>query len=159
VPDVRRVEDRDRAWIRQTVADAWASPRVVSRGRVTEDASLLDGYVAEVDGRPAGLAMTHRDGDRLEVVALIASEKFQGVGTALLRAVEEEAAQLGCRAWLITMNDNLDAIRFYQRRGWDWVAFHRDAANETRRLKPELPELGNHGIPLRHELEFEAPSA
>ena len=159
MPHVRRVEDRDRAWIRQTVADAWGSPRVVSRGRVTEDASLLDGFVAEVDGRPAGLAMTHKDGDRLEVVALIAADKFQGVGTVLLRAVEEEAAQLGCRAWLITMNDNLDAIRFYQRRGWDWVAFHRDAATETRRLKPELPEVGDHGIPLRHELEFEAPSA
>lgn len=157
--DVRRVENRDRAWIRQTIADAWGTPRVVSRGRVTEDASLLDGFVAEVDGRPAGLAMTHRDGDRLEVVALIASEKLQGVGTALLQAVEGEAAQLGCRAWLITMNDNLDAIRFYQRRGWDWVAFHRDAAVETRRLKPELPEIGDYGIPLRHELEFEAPSA
>jgi GNAT superfamily N-acetyltransferase len=159
VHDVRRVEDRDRAWIRQTVADAWGSPRVVSRGRVTEDASLLDGFVAEVDGHPVGLAMTHRDDDRLEVVALIASKRFQGVGTALLRAVEDEAARLGCRAWLITMNDNLDAIRFYQRRGWDWIAFHRDAATETRRLKPELPEVGDHGIPLRHELEFEAPSA
>ena len=159
MPDVRRVEDRDRAWIRQTVADAWDSPRVVSRGRVTEDASLLDGFVAELDGRPVGLAMTRQEGDRLEVVALIAGEKFQGIGTALLRAVEEEAAQLDCRAWLITMNDNLDAIRFYQRRGWDWVAFHRDAATETRRLKPELPETGDHGIPLRHELEFEAPSA
>jgi GNAT superfamily N-acetyltransferase len=159
VPDVRRVEDRDRPWIRQTVAAAWGSPRVVSRGRVTEDASILDGFVAEVGGHPAGLAMTHRDDDRLEVVALIASKRFQGVGTALLRAVEDEAARLGCRAWLITMNDNLDAIRFYQRRGWDWVAFHRDAATETRRLKPELPELGDHGIPLRHELEFEAPSA
>ena len=159
MPDVRRAEDRDRAWIRQTVAAAWGSPRVVSRGRVTEDASLLDGFIAEVDGRPAGLAMTRREGDRLEVVALIASERFQGNGTALLRAVEEEASQLGCRAWLITMNDNLDAIRFYQRRDWDWVAFHRDAATETRRLKPELPETGDHGIPLRHELEFEAPSA
>ena len=153
------MEDRDRAWIRQAIADAWGSPRVVSRGRVTEDASLLDGFVAEVDGRPAGLAMTHRDGDRLEVVALVATERFRGAGTALLRAVEDEAAHLGCRAWLITMNDNLDAIRFYQRRGWDWVAFHRDAATETRRLKPELPEIGDYGIPLRHELEFEAPSA
>ena len=157
--DVRRVEDRDRAWIRQTVADAWGSPRVVSRGRVTEDASILDGFVAEVDGQSAGLAMTHRERDRLEVVALIASQKFQGVGSALLRAVEDEASELGCRAWLITMNDNLDAIRFYQRRGWDWVAFHRDAAVETRRLKPELPDVGDYGIPLRHELEFEAPSA
>jgi len=95
--------------------------------------------------------------DRLEVVALIATERTLGVGTALLRAVEDEAARLGLRAWLITMNDKLDAIRFYQRRGWDWVAFHRDAATETRLLKPELPEVGDQGIPLRHELEFEAP--
>jgi len=76
VAHVRRVEDRDRAWIRQTVAEAWGSPRVVSRGRVTEDASLLDGFLAEADGRPLGLAMTHRDGGRLEVVALFATERL-----------------------------------------------------------------------------------
>jgi hypothetical protein len=26
---------------------------------------------------------------------------------------------------------------------------------ETRRLKPTIPEIGNHGIPLRDELELE----
>ena len=45
----------------------------------------------------------------------------------------------------------------YQRAGWDWVDFHRDAVTEARKLKPELPELGNHGIPIRHEIELEYP--
>ena len=82
----------------------------------------------------------------------------EGVGTALLRAVQEEATPAGCRrAWLVTTNDNLDAVRFYQRRGWEWIAFHRDAITEGRRLKPELPQIGDNGIEIRHELEFEAP--
>jgi hypothetical protein len=32
---------------------------------------------------------------------------------------------------------------------------HRDAVVESRRLKPEISPLGAHGIPIRHELEFE----
>jgi hypothetical protein len=40
---------------------------------------------------------------------------------------------------------------------WDWVAFHRDALTASRRTGPEIPEIGAHGIPLRHELVFEAP--
>ena len=39
----------------------------------------------------------------------------------------------GLRAlWLITTNDNVEAIRFYQRCGWDWVEFHRDSPTESR---------------------------
>ena len=82
-----------------------------------------------------------------------------GVGRALLDGARAEAARAGCsRLWLITTNDNVEAIRFYQRCGWDWVGFHRDALTESRRLKPGIPETGAHGIPLRHELVFEAPA-
>jgi hypothetical protein len=89
-------------------------------------------------------------------VVLRSIDQWEGVGTALMRAVEEDAERLGCsRAWLITTNDNLEALRFYQRRGWDWVGFHRDSITRGRRLKPEISELGAFGIPLRHELEFE----
>ena len=45
----------------------------------------------------------------------------------------------------------------YQRAGWDWVDFRRDAITRARAIKPEIPETGNHGIPIRHEIEFEAP--
>ena len=49
------------------------------------------------------------------------------------------------------------ALRLYQRAGWDWVGWHRDAVTEQRVLKPELPEAGAHGIPIRHEIELEYP--
>ncbi|MNV93512.1 hypothetical protein D3C71_1882140 [compost metagenome] len=57
--------------------------------------------------------------------------------------------------WLITSNDNTRAIRFYQKRGLDLKAVHRDAITEARKLKPSIPLIGMDGIPIRHELEFE----
>ena len=32
---------------------------------------------------------------------------------------------------------------------------YRNALDVSRRLKPEIPLVGEHGIPLRHEIEFE----
>jgi GNAT superfamily N-acetyltransferase len=156
---VRPKRDDDRDWIADAIRSEWGSLRVVSRGRMTEDASALPGLVAELDGRPAGYAVLRLEGDAGEVVTLHALERGKGVGAALLHGARAEAARAGCaRLWLITTNDNVEAIAFYQRCGWDWVEFHRDALTESRSLKPEIPEIGAHGIPLRHELVFEAPA-
>jgi len=68
----------------------------------------------------------------------------------------EHARAAGCRRlWLITTNDNLRALGFYQRLGLDLCALHRDAVAVARRLKPGIPLTGRAGIPIRHELEFE----
>ena len=155
---VRPIHESDQAWLARATVEGWGSDRVVSRGRVTENLSRLPGFVAERDGKPAGFALVRLEGDELEVVAIRSLREREGVGTALLGAVQAEAKRVGCRrVWLVTTNDNLDAIRFYQRRGWEWVAFHVDAVTESRRLKPELPQIGAYGIEIRHELDFEAP--
>jgi len=149
----------DRAWIRAALESEWGSLEMVSRGRLTKDASALGGLVAERDGRPAGYALLRLEGDAGEVVVLHSLERGAGVGTALLDGARAEAARAGCaRLWLVTTNDNVEAIRFYQRRGWDWVGFHRDSLAAARDLKPGIPRAGAHGIPLRHELVFEAPT-
>jgi ribosomal protein S18 acetylase RimI-like enzyme len=156
--EIRPIADEDRSWIDRSMRDEWGSEVVVSRGRLTERPSELPGFVAEHGGRRLGFVSLREDGDEMEVVVLMATVKYEGAGTALLRAAEAEAARRGSRRlWLITTNDNLNAIRFYQRRGWELVALHRDALAESRRLKPDIPEIGDFGIPLRHELEFEAP--
>lgn len=130
--------------------------RVVSR-RLIEDVTRLPGIVAEKPARrPIGFALLRFDDDDAEVVVLQSLEPGRGAGTALLEAARADAEQAGCRrVWLVTTNDNLHALRFYQRRGWDWVAMHPDAVVESRRLKPEISLLGAHHIPIRHELEFE----
>jgi hypothetical protein len=35
------------------------------------------------------------------------------------------------------------------------VAVHRGGVDEARRLKPSIPLIGEHGIPIHDELEFE----
>ena len=152
---VRPVEDSDRDWLRKTLTQL-GQLRIVSRGRLTEDTEKLPGFLAERGGAKVGYALVRIERDELEVVALEALTRREGIGTALLAAAADEARRARCaRAWLITTNDNLDAVRFYQRRGWDLVALHRDAVTAGRRLKPEIPMVGDYGLPIRHELEFE----
>ena len=67
-----------------------------------------------------------------------------------------EAKSLGCsRITLITTNDNLPALRFYQKRGFDMVRLYRNAVEHSRKIKPEIPLTGMDGIPLKHEIELE----
>ncbi len=155
---VRRARRDDRSWIADLVIAEFASTRVVSRGRVHEDASTLEGFVVESDGRPVGCALWHEvDGDA-ELVVIATTYRGAGAGTSLLDAVVEHARAQGWkRLWLITTNDNTDSLRLYQRAGWDWIAWHRDAVSDARSLKPELPENGAHDIPIRHEIELEYP--
>jgi ribosomal protein S18 acetylase RimI-like enzyme len=88
---------------------------------------------------------------------LHAGQQWRGVGSALLQLVDQVATEQGCRRlWLITTNDNVDALRFYQRRGFRLAALHRGAVDDCRaRLKPEIPTVGDYGIPLRDELELD----
>ena len=77
-----------------------------------------------------------------------------GIGTALVEACAAAARTGGAvHLAVVTTNDNLDALRFYQRRGFRLVEIRPGAVDEARsRLKPAIPALGLHGIPMRDEL-------
>jgi len=153
--EVRPLRDDERDWLAERLRESWGRPEVVSRGRL-RDASRLEALVCEESDRPLGVATLElRDGD-CELVTIDAFEAGRGAGTALLEAAVERARAEGCgRLWLVTTNDNLRALRFYQRRGLRLVALHPGGSDEARRLKPEIPEIGYHGIPIRDELELE----
>jgi ribosomal protein S18 acetylase RimI-like enzyme len=131
---------------------------MVSRMRVHEPMGYPMLVATGQDGRIAG-ALTYdiRD-DEMEAVTVDAFVERVGAGRALIAAAAGEARRLGCRRlWLITTNDNTPALRFYQRCGMRLAALHRDAIAQSRRLKPEIPETGLDGIPIRDEIEFELP--
>ena len=98
-----------------------------------------------------------QDWQQCEILTLHADEQWRGAGTALIEAAARLARQQGCaRLWVITTNDNIDAQRFYQRRGFCLVRVHRGAVDRSRAtLKPEIPPAGAYGIPLRDEIELE----
>src|SRR5215211_7001934 len=106
------------------------------------------------DGSIAGVLTYVIEGDACEILTLHAAEGHGGTGTALLNAVEQAAAERGCRRlWVLTTNDNVDALRFYQRRSFRLAQLNPGAVDESRTtLKPEIPETGEYGIPLRDEI-------
>lgn len=151
-----RAYDResDATWLRAT-ADAVGGASVVSRG-VLHHLTELPGFVALAGGERTGFAMYRTEGTACELVAIEATRRQRGAGTALLGAVEDAARGAGCRRlWLVTTNDNLDALRFYQRRGYRLARVHRDALQASRRLKPAIPAVGAHGIAIADEVELD----
>ncbi|MFI6827171.1 GNAT family N-acetyltransferase [Kribbella sp. NPDC050241] len=152
---VRQATEADQEAVVGLLTAAWGGSVVVAHGTVY-DAATLPALVAEQDGRIVGLlTYTVADGD-LEVVTIDAPVRHLGVGSALLTAAIEVAREVGARRlWLITTNDNLDGLRFYQRRGLRIVGVTPDAMDAARAVKPWIPATGEYGIPLRDELVLE----
>jgi ribosomal protein S18 acetylase RimI-like enzyme len=152
---VRPLIADDQSWKHGALVRTWGSTAVARKAALV-DAAELPGFVAEVDGQPAGLVTYARRGDEVEIVTIQVDQEGRGVGRALMDAVASHARQEGVRRiWLSTTNDNLRAVAFYQRWGMDLVALVRDGVAASRVVKPSIPMVGSNGIPIRHELELE----
>ena len=113
----------------------------------------VEGFVLE---DWAGLITFVIRGDECEVTSLNSLREGQGTGATLINEVIREAKERNCRRlFLITTNDNLNALGFYQKRGFELSALHRGAIDESRKLKPSIPLIGMNNIPLRDEIELE----
>ena len=152
---VRAVRAQERGWLTEHLQLAWGSTTIVSRGRA-RDASLLPAIVCTDGEELLGLATFEIADGACELVTIEAFRRGEGIGTALLDAVLEQARERGCsHLHLVTTNDNLAAQRFYERYGLTLVAVHQGAVDEARRLKPEIPLLSEAGIAIHDELEME----
>ena len=153
--DIRPVSDAQRSQLEEILRRDWGTLEIVSRGEV-HDLSRCPAVFC-VDGEEVvGLATYVIGGEECELLTINAFEPARGIGSRLLAAVAQRAREAGCRRLrLITTNDNLDAVRFYQRRGMRLVALHPGAVDEARRRKPQIPLIGNYGIAIRDELELE----
>jgi ribosomal protein S18 acetylase RimI-like enzyme len=152
---IRPIAPADEETIAKILTEQWGDRLSVSRGKML-DASKLPGFIAEENASLIGLITLHFADGECEVVTINAFRAGVGVGRALLARVEQECAEHGLvRLWLITSNDNTEAMAFYQRCGWRLVAVHRNALTEARKLKPQIPLVGHHGIPITDEVELE----
>ncbi|MFG2055007.1 GNAT family N-acetyltransferase [Micromonospora sp. NPDC048930] len=153
---VRPAESRDREDVAALHDREWGGPYVVVHDTRYDLRELPTLVAVDGAGDLAG-ALVHRlADDGLEVVSLVATSPGLGVGSALLAAAEAVAVAAGAaRLWLVTTNDNLAALRFYQRRGLRIVAVDAGAVDRARERKPTIPRIGEDGIPLHDELRLE----
>ena len=150
--NLRRITAEDLPRLKQFWIEQWAGEEMIVHGEIFRPEHMegfvnddWSGLVTFVIG-PAGC----------EIISLDSLKEGGGTGTALVDAVAQEAMQRGCtRLFLSTTNDNLRALGFYQRRGFELVSVRRGAVRESRKRKPGIPLIGDNEIPIRDEIELE----
>jgi len=152
---ITEIKSQDRPFVTAFISENWGSPMIVTRGRIYDSAEL-SGFVFKSNDEIIGLITYTIENNECIILTLDSKMENKGLGTSLINKVIGYAKEKGCqRIWLTTTNDNTRAIRFYQKRGFEWVGYYPDSMIESRKLKPEIPESGFDNIPIKHELEFE----
>ncbi len=153
---IRAIEDNDRWDIQEFLQEYWGSTQMVTRGRILE-VQDLPGFIAPSPAGDLNGLITLDVSERgCEIVTMNSVHRGRGIGTNLMSCAEIFASQQGAKClWLVTTNDNVDAMAFYMRRGFRMVAIHKDAVRRSRELKPSIPMIGHHGIAIHDEIEFE----
>jgi len=153
---VHEVRDDERDWVRATIRERWGDEIAVGRGRVWTPHELPAMVAVDDSGERVGLATYVVEGSIAELVTLDALRAGVGVGRRMVEAVAAAARAAGAeRLLVLTTNDNLVALRFYQRTGFRMAELRPGAVDESRaRLKPSIPVTGNDGIPLRDEIDL-----
>ncbi len=151
---IRFLTPDDLLRLREFWIQRWGADYIIVHGE-TIRYDEVEGFIF---GNWLGLLTFLVRGDECEITSLDSLEEGRGIGTTLIEAMIAEAKKRKCRRlFLITTNDNLRALGFYQKRGFELAALHRGAVNESRKLKPSIPLLGDNNIPLRDEIELELP--
>lgn len=151
----RRLSANDLPRLRQFWIEHWGGEEMIARGKIYRP-EQLEGFVVEDEEEWLGLLTFSIDEGECEVTSLDSLREGQGIGSKLLEQAMEEARTRGCkRLFLITTNDNLHALGFYQKRGFEIVVIYRGAVNQSRKRKPGIPLIGYNNIPLRDEIELE----
>jgi GNAT superfamily N-acetyltransferase len=151
---LRPVGEQDKEWVRRLIRERWAADFIFVHGELFHP-DELPGFTAQRGAVKIGLATYRIAGKKCEIITLDSLEPGHGIGGALIDAVKEAAIRSGCRRlWLVTTNDNLHALRFYQRKGFTLCALRPNVIAEIRKRKP-VPQLGEDNIPIRDEIELE----
>ncbi|OIN97451.1 MAG: GNAT family N-acetyltransferase [Anaerolineae bacterium CG03_land_8_20_14_0_80_58_20] len=152
---IYRLTAADLPQLRKFWKDQWDDEFVVAHATIFRP-ETVSGFIALDDNTWIGLVTyTFLETD-CEIVSLDSLRENEGIGTALVGKVVEEAQANQCRrVHLTTTNDNLCALGFYQKRGFQLCALRVNAISEARKLKPGIPLIGENNIPLRDEIELE----
>jgi len=152
---IRPLSSADSDWVSHVMIKEWCGEIVVSHGEIFQPA-VLPGFAAILEEQRIGLLTYNITGNQCEIITLNSWREHMGVGTALIAAARQTAEQAGCnRLVVVTTNNNFQALRFYENRGFIVYTVRRDAIAASRKLKPQIPLLDESGTPIRDEIELE----
>lgn len=152
---IEKITNETRSLVNQFLIDNWFSTDISVRGKII-DGTKIDGFLLQENNKIIGLITYKFFGDVCEIISLDSKKESIGIGTMLVKEVENIAINNKCKKMrLITTNDNMRALQFYQKRGFCLTKLYPNAMEDVRKQKPDIPLLGDNDIPLRDEIELE----
>lgn len=151
---IEMINENNRERVSDFFSKHWGTTEMVLSSGVYH-CDELDGYVYKgTKGEIVGLVTYIRHNEEIyEVISLDSVDEGQGIGSSLMFVIEEKARGFGAKAvQLITTNDNLHALSFYQKRGYVLKSLYPNAVEIARTIKPSIPFVASNGIPIRDEL-------
>lgn len=151
---IRPVSGSDKDWIHKFIVKQWGADKIVLPDGIFIP-SELKGFIAVKNGKPVGIVTYANVLSTCKIITLNAFEKHIGIGTLLLESVINVSKRDNLREIsLFTTNDNVDGLRFYQKRGFIIKKVFIDQIVNARKIKPEISEIGEYGIPIRDDIEL-----
>ncbi len=153
--NIYQIDQNNRKTVDSFILEHWFTMDMVVHGE-SVDLGMADGLYACDDNEIVGLVTYRILQNEMEILSLDSIHEKRGIGSVLLDNAISTAKDIGCsRVMLITTNDNLSALQFYQKRGFDMSRLYHNAVAKSRKIKPQIPLTGANGIPIRHEIELE----
>lgn len=152
---IRQATKQDNQWLEEIMEKDWGGLPLVIRGKKYYP-NALDGLIVEINHEIKGFLYYEIQNNHCEIVVFEIYDKFKGIGTQMLEKLKDIVKNKNCkRIYLQTGNDNMDALRFYQRRGFHICAIHINSIENSRKIKPTIGLIGEYNIPLRDEIDLE----
>jgi ribosomal protein S18 acetylase RimI-like enzyme len=138
--------------VKEITVKEWGSDYVIVHGDIIHPAEL-PGYKI-IDGEDlVGLITCVIRAQECEIVTLNSFREGEGIGETLVKSVETYALSQQCKTcMLVTTNDNLNALGFYQKRGYYISEVRPGAVDDSRKVKMSIPLVAENGIPIRDEI-------
>ena len=153
--EIKKITSQDQETIVAAVRDHWGDEKIIVHEEKFNTADL-PGFLALENNELLGYLHYQVRDDHCEIITLASMRERQGIGSALVEAVERIAQTQGCKKIkATTTNDNLAALVFYQRLGFIMSGVGLGFVDEARLFKSSIPEIGNHGIPIHDEIYLE----
>ena len=152
---ITEIREDDRQVINNILIEQWESTNITIRGKIV-DGTKLNGFIAKINDKLVGLITYLIEEGECEICTLNSFIENKGIGSSLIEKVKFVAKENNCsRLKLVTTNDNIRGIEFYQRRGFNFANLYKDSISKARLLKPEIPMYADNGLPIKDEIEFE----
>ena len=149
-----RTDEKLKLEVKKIFIDKWKTDYMISKYKI-HYVDNLESFVYLENNTIVGILTFVIENNDIEIVSLDSFKENNGIGSLLINEIiKYYKINNFKKVWLVTTNDNLHALKFYQKRNFNISNIYLNAVNKAREIKPSIPKNGYDDIPILHEIEL-----